>query len=81
MVEQAGADQEIEITPEMVAAGVEAFLSFDERFESEAVAVVRVLEAMLAASRAPAKVAMLAPEVERSLSPYRESTGNTLPHS
>ena len=37
---------EIEITPAMIEAGEEVFLSFDSRFEREGDCVVRLYEAM-----------------------------------
>jgi hypothetical protein len=38
---------EIKITPEMIQAGVEAFVGFDPRFETEEDVVPRVFLAML----------------------------------
>lgn len=38
---------EIEITPEMIRAGVQALSEFDPRFESESDAVARIFSAML----------------------------------
>ena len=39
----------IEITPEMIKAGVTAFLNFDSRFESEVEAVMDIYKAMVTA--------------------------------
>ncbi len=74
---QSGA--EIEITPKMIEAGVLAMSSFDSRFEPEEVAVVRIFRAVLgtASPKIGAKV-VLAPDVERYLSPYLESEEGTL---
>ena len=41
---------EIEVTPEMIEAGVSEFCSFDRRFDDEAEAVRRIFLAMCAAS-------------------------------
>ena len=49
MPDIANVAEEIEITPEMVEAGVSALLDYDSRFEGEDTAVVRVFEAMLGA--------------------------------
>jgi hypothetical protein len=38
---------EIEITPEMIEAGIEEFCGFDSRFESDEDAVVRIFKAMI----------------------------------
>lgn len=44
--------EELEITPEMIEAGVSEFYSFDPRFEDADAVVVRVFSAMLR-TRAP----------------------------
>lgn len=41
---------EIEVTPEMITAGVEALSDFDDRFDSRKDAVVRIFKAMMAAA-------------------------------
>jgi hypothetical protein len=43
------ASVEIEITPEMIAAGVSAFLEYDSRFENEACVVEDIYRAMVMA--------------------------------
>lgn len=40
---------EIEITPEMLKAGIKAFMDYDSRFEQESDAVIEIFEAMWAA--------------------------------
>ena len=74
---QAGA--EIEVTPEMIDAGLAAMASYDCRFEPPDAAVVRIFRAMLETSspKIEARV-VLAPDVERYLSPYLESEEGTL---
>jgi hypothetical protein len=42
-------EDDIEITPEMVKAGVTAFLNFDSRFESEVEAVMDIYKALVTA--------------------------------
>ena len=42
-------EDDIEITPEMIKAGVTAFLNFDSRFESEVEAVMDIYKAMVTA--------------------------------
>jgi hypothetical protein len=42
---------ETEITPEMIAAGVGALVAYDERFDLEEDAVVRIYTAMIRAVR------------------------------
>jgi hypothetical protein len=42
-------DPELEVTPEMIEAGVRAFFEFDSRFEGEREAVIRIFQAMRAA--------------------------------
>jgi hypothetical protein len=57
---------EIEITPDMIAAGVTAFLDFDGRFESEADAVADIYRAMVWAKEGyPDNVPILALMVTR----------------
>jgi hypothetical protein len=45
----AATSAEIEVTPEMIAAGVSAFLEYDSRFENEACAVEDIYRAMVTA--------------------------------
>jgi hypothetical protein len=45
------ASPSIEVTPEMIEAGVTAFLEFDSRYESEADAVTDIYRAMIKAKR------------------------------
>jgi hypothetical protein len=53
---EVGTIAEIEITPEMVAAGVSALLNFDSRFENEAECVVEIFRTMTMA-KAEARLA------------------------
>jgi hypothetical protein len=46
---EAAASVEIEVTPEMVSAGVSAFLEYDSRFENEACVVEEIYRAMVMA--------------------------------
>ena len=69
---------EIEVTPEMIEAGVLAFSSYDCRFEPCEAAVLRVFRSMLeTASPKIERRVVLAPEVARHLSPYLKSEEDT----
>lgn len=46
MADIANVADEIEITPEMIEAGVCAFYEFDSRFDGAEVAVARIFQAM-----------------------------------
>jgi hypothetical protein len=48
---------EVEITPEMIRAGVREFIKFDRDYDTEQDAVVRVFRAMLAAQKSNGEVA------------------------
>ena len=62
---------EIEITPEMIEAGVAEFYEYDERFAPPEVAAIKIFLAMVAhlPSKAPKSLALEA-EVARAWSPY-----------
>ena len=70
---------EIEMTSEVLRAGVVAMSKYDERFEPPDMAVVRILRSILetALPMSEARV-VLAPDVERFLSPYLKSEERTL---
>ena len=73
------AGAEIEVTSEMIEAGLAAMASYDCRFEPSDAAIVRIFRAMLETSSPKIEVrAVLAPDVERYLSPYLESEEGTL---
>jgi len=59
---------EIEITPEMIEAGVGEFYKYDDRFEPVDMAVIKIFRAMAAADSR--RSVMLACDVVQSLSPY-----------
>ena len=61
---------EIEITPEMLAVGAEAFAEYEEMFEGREVAAERVFRAMLAIS--PAR-SIFASNSKGSLAPLTET--------
>lgn len=44
---------EIEITPEMIEAGVDAFVGYDSRFEGPHEIVVEIFEAMITVQSSP----------------------------
>ncbi len=74
---QAGA--EIEVTTETIEAGLAAMASYDCRFEPSDAAVVRIFRAMLETSSPKIETrVVLAPDVDRYLSPYLESEEGTL---
>jgi len=70
---------EIEITAEVIEAGVLAFSSYDCRFEPCEAAVVRVFRSILETASPKIGIrVVLAPEVARHLSPYLKSVEDTL---
>ena len=70
---------EIEITPGMIEAGALAMSSKDCRFEPPDVAVVRIFRSILETASPKIEIrVVLAPDVERCLSPYLESEEGTL---
>jgi hypothetical protein len=66
----APADGEIEITPEMIKAGVRAFYNYDERFEPVEMAVIRILQVMVSNQPVQRMQAVPGAEVASDLSPY-----------
>ena len=69
---EANAADEVEVTPEMIEAGVLALTEHDCRFEPDEMAVLRVFQSMLFSSREAGARVALAPEVGQLLSPYLE---------
>ena len=64
---------EIEITPEMIDAGIKEFSAYDYRFEPPAAAVIKIFLSMVRALyllASPSLQVRLASEVESSLSLY-----------
>jgi len=50
MSDRAAPETEIEITPEMIEAGLREFYKYDSRFDPEEEAVVRIFNAMIRSS-------------------------------
>lgn len=69
--------KEIEVTPEMIDAGVRAYSAYDCRFEPCEAAVAKIFLSMQKALPGIGKRVVLAPEVARSLSPYLEPEAKT----
>ena len=70
---------EIEVTAEMIEAGVLAMSKYDCRFEPPDVAVVRIFRSILETASPKIEIrVVLAPDVERCLFPYLESEEGTL---
>ncbi len=61
---------EIEITPEMVTAGVAAFYDYDDRFEPVEMAVVRILQAAISTRSTQGTRLVLGVAVAAALAPY-----------
>ena len=72
---------EIEITAEMIKAGIKEFWSFDPRFEPDDIAVIRIFLAMLRVGQLGAQRVRLASEVGAVLTPYLDRKEDTLLHS
>ena len=69
----------VEFTAEMIEAGVLAMSSYDCRFEPPAAVVVRIFRSVLEMASPKIEIrVVLAPDVERYLSPYLESEEGTL---
>lgn len=65
--------------PEMIEAGVLAMSKYDCRFEPPDVAVFRIFRSILETTSPKIAIrVVLAPDVERCLSPYLESEEGTL---
>ena len=72
-------DPEIEVTPEMIEAGVLAMSKYDCRFEPPDVAVFRIFRSILEMASPEIEIrVVLAPDVERCLSPYLKSEEDTV---
>ena len=70
---------ETAVTPEMIEAGVLAMSSYNCRFEPPDVAVVRIFRSILEMASPEIEIrVVLAPDVERCLSPYLKSEEDTV---
>lgn len=73
MADRLALEDEIEITPEMIEAGVSEFVSYNDAEEPPDAVVIRIIKAVLGASL----LVSLAREVEVALSPYRTEPERT----